>query len=44
VAVARTGAFGSKVAILDEPTAALGVRETGQVLRLIQDLKERGWG
>lgn len=44
VAVARTGAFGSKVAILDEPTAALGVRETGQVLRLIQDLKERGLG
>ena len=44
VAVARTGAFGSKVAILDEPTAALGVRETGQVLRLIQDLKQRGLG
>jgi fructose transport system ATP-binding protein len=44
VAVARTGAFGSNVAILDEPTAALGVRETGQVLRLIQDLKQRGLG
>ena len=29
VAVARTGAFGSKVAVLDEPTAALGVKETG---------------
>jgi fructose transport system ATP-binding protein len=44
VAVARTGAFGSKVAILDEPTAALGVRETGQVLRLVKDLKEKGLG
>jgi fructose transport system ATP-binding protein len=44
VAVARTGAFGSKVAILDEPTAALGVRETGQVLRLVRDLKEKGLG
>lgn len=44
VAVARTGAFGSKVAILDEPTAALGVRETGQVLRLVQDLKAQGLG
>ncbi len=44
VAVARTGAFGSKVAILDEPTAALGVRETGQVLRLVKDLKEQGLG
>lgn len=42
VAVARTGAFGSKVVILDEPTAALGVRETGQVLKLVRDLRERG--
>jgi fructose transport system ATP-binding protein len=30
--------------ILDEPTAALGVRETGQVLRLVNDLKARGLG
>jgi fructose transport system ATP-binding protein len=44
VAVARTGAFGSKVAILDEPTAALGVRETGQVLKLVKDLREKGLG
>ena len=44
VAVARTAAFGSKVVILDEPTAALGVRETGQVLRLVKDLRERGLG
>ena len=42
VAVARAGAFGSKVVILDEPTAALGVRETGQVLRLIRDLRDQG--
>ncbi len=44
VAVARTGAFGSKVVILDEPTAALGVRETGQVLRLVRDLRDKGLG
>ncbi len=44
VAVARAAAFGSKVVILDEPTAALGVRETGQVLRLVRDLRERGLG
>jgi fructose transport system ATP-binding protein len=44
VAVARAAAFGGKVVILDEPTAALGVRETGQVLRLIRDLRKRGLG
>lgn len=44
VAVARAAAFGGKVVILDEPTAALGVRETGQVLRLIRDLRARGLG
>jgi fructose transport system ATP-binding protein len=42
VAVARAAAFGSKVVILDEPTAALGVRETGQVLKLIRDLRATG--
>ncbi len=42
VAVARAAAFGSKVIILDEPTAALGVRESAQVLRLIESLRERG--
>ena len=42
VAVARAAAFGSKVVILDEPTAALGVRETNQVLELIKELKSRG--
>ena len=41
VAVARAAAFGSKVIILDEPTAALGVRESGQVLKLIQELRDR---
>jgi len=42
VAVARSAAFGSKVVILDEPTAALGVRETAQVLRLVRDLRDQG--
>jgi fructose transport system ATP-binding protein len=44
VAVARAVAFGSRVVILDEPTAALGVRETGQVLDVIRLLRERGLG
>lgn len=42
VAVARAAAFGSKVVILDEPTAALGVKESGQVLQMIRDLRDRG--
>jgi fructose transport system ATP-binding protein len=42
VAVARAAAFGSKVVVLDEPTAALGVRESGQVLQLVRDLRDRG--
>ncbi len=42
VAVARAAAFGSKVVVLDEPTAALGVKESGLVLALIKQLKERG--
>jgi fructose transport system ATP-binding protein len=42
VAVARAAAFGSKVIILDEPTAALGVKESGQVLKMIRDLRDRG--
>jgi len=42
VAVARAAAFGSKVIILDEPTAALGVREGNQVLAMIRDLRDRG--
>lgn len=42
VAVARAAAFGSKVIIMDEPTAALGVRESGQVDSLIRRLKQQG--
>ena len=44
VAVARAGAFGGKVVILDEPTAALGVRETGQVLKLVREMRDQGLG
>ena len=39
VAVARAAAFGSKVVILDEPTAALGVKESRRVLELIRDVR-----
>ena len=42
IAVARAAAFGSKVIILDEPTAALGVKEGRRVLELIADVKSRG--
>lgn len=42
VAVARAATFGSKVIILDEPTAALGVKESRRVLELILDVKSRG--
>lgn len=42
VAVARAAAFGSRVIILDEPTAALGVKESRRVLELIQDVRSRG--
>ncbi|MDP1702949.1 MAG: ATP-binding cassette domain-containing protein [Aestuariivirga sp.] len=42
VAVARAAAFGSKVIIMDEPTAALGVKESRRVLELILDVKRRG--
>ncbi|MEO7017822.1 MAG: ATP-binding cassette domain-containing protein, partial [Leifsonia sp.] len=42
VAVARAAAFGSKVVVLDEPTAALGVRESKQVLELVKNLRDRG--
>ncbi len=40
--MARAAAFGSRVIILDEPTAALGVKESRRVLELIQDVKSRG--
>ncbi|MFK7857659.1 MAG: ATP-binding cassette domain-containing protein [Granulosicoccus sp.] len=42
VAVARAVAFGSKVVILDEPTAALGVKESRRVLELIKEVRDRG--
>lgn len=42
IAVARAAAFGSKVIILDEPTAALGVKESRRVLELIDDVRLKG--
>jgi ABC-type sugar transport system ATPase subunit len=42
IAVARSSAFASRVVILDEPTAALGLRESRQVLDLIRRLREDG--
>jgi fructose transport system ATP-binding protein len=44
VAVSRAAAFGGKVVILDEPTAALGVKEGNQVLEMIRQLRDRGLG
>ncbi len=42
VAIARTAAFHSKLTIMDEPTAALGVQETAQVENIIRTLKIQG--
>ena len=42
VAIARTATFASKLTIMDEPTAALGVQETAQVENIIHTLKEAG--
>ena len=42
VAVARATAFGRHVVIMDEPTAALGVKESRKVLDLILDVRARG--
>ncbi len=42
VAVARAAAFGSRVVIMDEPTAALGVKESRRVLELMLDVRRRG--
>jgi simple sugar transport system ATP-binding protein len=44
VAIARAVYFGAKVLILDEPTAALGVKQSGVVLRYIVAARERGLG
>lgn len=42
VAVARSAAFARHVVIMDEPTAALGVKESGMVLELIREVREKG--
>ena len=42
VAIARTASFQSRLTIMDEPTAALGVQETQQVENIIRNLKEAG--
>jgi fructose transport system ATP-binding protein len=42
VAVARAAAWGKRVVIMDEPTAALGVKETAQVVDLIKRVRDRG--
>jgi fructose transport system ATP-binding protein len=42
VAVARAAIFARRLVIMDEPTAALGVRESGQVLNLIRSIRDRG--
>ena len=42
VAIARTATFHSKLTIMDEPTAALGVQETAQVENIIKTLKDQG--
>ena len=42
VAISRSAGFASKLIIMDEPTAALGVQETEQVENIIKNLKDRG--
>jgi fructose transport system ATP-binding protein len=42
VAIARAAAFGRHVVIMDEPTAALGVKESRRVLDIIQDVRKNG--
>ncbi len=42
IAVARAIAWGTRIVIMDEPTAALGVRESGMVLELIKEVREHG--
>ena len=42
VAIARSASFASKLIIMDEPTAALGVQETAQVENIIRSLKSQG--
>jgi len=42
IAVARAIAWGRRIVIMDEPTAALGVRESQMVLEMIKEIKEQG--
>jgi simple sugar transport system ATP-binding protein len=42
IAVARAAAFGTRIVLMDEPTAALGVRETAAVCDLIRQLRDEG--
>lgn len=44
VAIARAVLWGTKLVIMDEPTAALGVAQTAEVLRLVRDLAGQGFG
>lgn len=44
VAIARAIYFGARYIVLDEPTAALGVKQSGMVLRFIAAAKQRGMG
>ena len=44
VAIARAVYFGAKVLILDEPTSALGVKQSGVVLRYVAAARDRGLG
>jgi simple sugar transport system ATP-binding protein len=44
VAIARSVYFGAKILILDEPTSALGVRQTSMVLKYVNMVRERGLG
>lgn len=44
VAVARAAAWGTRIVIMDEPTAALGVRESLMVLELIREIRSHGIG
>ena len=43
IAIARAAAWGSKLILMDEPTAALGVAETQAVERIIQGLRDSGF-
>ena len=44
MAIARAVYFGAKVLILDEPTSALGVKQSGVVLRYVAQARDRGLG